>query len=140
MDIALRTDTGDLDIRVSGLVPLVTGASATRQRITIGLRWFLAEWFLDPDQGLPYYRDVLVRGPDLELVRTLLRREIARDAEVQSVDSIEVSLEPTRVLSCSFSATLIDGSILEEDDILLSVLTLDGVPLTFGGESLTLGG
>lgn len=98
MDFQLNA-AGDLDLSTND-VQLVDGVDAVRQELQIRYRFFLGEWFLDPDEGVPYVRDVLKKAPNEAQVRALLI-EVARTTPgVASVDNIELDLDSaTRVLT-----------------------------------------
>lgn len=91
MDLLLDS-AGDLDLSTNDL-QLVDGVDAVRQELQIRYRFFLGEWFLDPDEGVPYIRDVLKKNPNEAQVRALLT-EVARTTPgVASVDNIELDLD-----------------------------------------------
>ena len=98
MDLLLNS-AGDLDLTTNDF-QLVDGVDAVRQELTIRYRFFLGEWFLDPDEGVPYIRDVLKKAPNEAQVRALLI-EVARTTPgVASVDNIELDLDVgTRTLT-----------------------------------------
>ena len=98
MDLLLNS-AGDLDLTTNDF-QLVDGVDAVRQELTIRYRFFLGEWFLDPDEGVPYFRDVLKKAPNEAQVRALLI-EVARTTPgVASVDNIELDLDVgTRTLT-----------------------------------------
>lgn len=91
MDLKLNA-AGDLDLS-SNDVELLDGVEAIRQQLQIRYRFFTGEWFLDPDEGVPYIRDVLRKSPNEARVRALLA-EVARTTPgVVSVDSIALDLD-----------------------------------------------
>lgn len=104
MDLLL-TNAGDLDLSTNDL-QLVDGIEAVRQHLQIRFRFFLGEWFLDRDEGVPYIRDVLKKNPNESQVRAMLA-EVARSTPgVVSVDSIELDLAAaTRTLTVSLQLT-----------------------------------
>jgi hypothetical protein len=54
-DLAL-SDLGDAFIRT-------TLADEFAQRLRVRLSFFKGEWFLNLDEGMPYYQLILVKGP-----------------------------------------------------------------------------
>lgn len=98
MDLLLDS-AGDLDLTTNDF-QLVDGVEAVRQELQIRYRFFLGEWFLDPDEGVPYVRDVLKKAPNEARVRALLL-EVARTTPgVASVDNIDLDLDvATRLLT-----------------------------------------
>jgi len=117
-DLAL---SGDPDPRATGLATLGAGGSLVeiegieqvRQRIASRLKFFVGEWFLDLRQGVPYYRDVLLKSPNLALVRSLFRRVILGTPGVLSVAKLDVELDQaTRQAQVTFQAVCNGGTIL----------------------------
>lgn len=108
-DIAMTYDptTGKRQLR------LVGGVRYVRQKIASRLKFFLGEWFLDQRQGVPYYRDVFVQNPDLDLIRSVFRAVIVSVQEVTDVLNLEVAYsQSTRELAVSFEARLVAGGVL----------------------------
>lgn len=111
-DIKLDFGTGDLDLTGHQL-NLVTGADAIEQQLRIRLRFFLGEYFLDTRQGIPFYREVLIKNPNLPLLRSIFREAIITTPGVSSVQDVQVSVNGvTRTLSLTFVATIDTGEEL----------------------------
>lgn len=90
---------------------LLRGPLAVAQKIQIRLRFFKREWFLDTRLGVPYYERILIKNPDLTLVKHVIRKTVQSTPGVQKVTKLEASLQrDTRKLFASFDATLIDGA------------------------------
>lgn len=120
MDLSLvetiDADNPDVhDLRLTdGQLALVDGVGAIVQNIRIRLQFFLGEWFLDLREGLPYFQEILVKGPNLGRVRALFRAAILETPGVSLVDLLDLDLDaPTRVLTVTFRATLDDGTIID---------------------------
>ena len=112
MDLLLNDD-GDLDLSTNDF-QLVDGVDAIRQELQIRYRFFLGEWFLDPDEGVPYVRDVLKKNPNLARVRALLT-EVARTTPgVASVDNLDLDLDVgTRTLTVTLDlAADVSGTLV----------------------------
>lgn len=90
METLALLPNGDLDVS-GGSTHRISGAEATRQRAECELAFFLGEWFLDVRKGVPYYRDVLVKNPDLEVVRSVLRRVLLEVPGIVSVSRLDVA-------------------------------------------------
>lgn len=116
-DLLLDTNSHDLD--TSGYkLHLSSGLDATAQRIKIRLKLFLGEWFLDTAAGVPYYEDILIKNPDLNLVKAALQQQILTTPEVVELISFDLQLDnQTRTLSVTFAATTTSGLI--EDELIL---------------------
>jgi len=116
---------GDLELRNGQLVWLgedpddVDEARAeTAQRLRVRLHFAKGEWFLDQRLGLPIWEEMLVKAPDLSRVRRAFREAIAGTPGIESVESVEVSLDSTtRELSVDFTATTADGQTITAADL-----------------------
>lgn len=103
-DIAL--DTVDHDITIEGFdLQLVTGIDRVAQQIKIRFLFFLGEWFLNVSQGVPYYRDILIKAPNRAVVEGLLREVIITTPNVLAVDELSFEYDSvTRELDVRFRA------------------------------------
>jgi hypothetical protein len=98
--------------RINGKTTVLTGADALKQRIEHRLKLFKDEWFLSTSiqvNWLKYFRQKFITEP---LLRKEITDVILQDQDVQSVDSIELTLVSNiRKLQVSFQATTNIGSI-----------------------------
>jgi hypothetical protein len=101
---------GDLDV-TNGRMSLVSGREAIRQKLQLGLRTFLGEWFLDVRTGLPYYQSILVKNPNSQSIQNFFKKAILSCDGVVSVDSISTDFDKTtRHMTISFTAKIDDGT------------------------------
>lgn len=99
---------------MNGRASIVTGATEKAQKITNRLRFFEGEWFLDTRLGVPYYRVVLIKNPDLEIVKRLLRRAILSVPGIADVVELALTLDAaTRNLDYEFRAVDDEGVLIE---------------------------
>lgn len=113
---AANPTEGDLHLDGEAAV-LVDGREAIAQHLRIRLRFFLGEWFLDERQGIPFYRDILVKNPSRRLVESILKRVIVDTPGVDSLDKFELSIDAaTRSATVSFTVVTTDGETLRSDD------------------------
>lgn len=90
---------------------------AVLQDLFIRLRFFYGEWFLDPTQGLPYFKYVFVNNPDLRLIESIFRRVILGTAGIASLDSFSLTFDRTqRKLSPVFFGRLTSGAKFTSSD------------------------
>lgn len=83
-----------------------------RQTISCRLKFGRGEWFLSLSEGVPYYTHILVKSPDLSVIRALYRRIIMGVPGVLSVPVLTLSLDRrTRTLSVAFQAVCRSGTI-----------------------------
>ena len=108
--IAHRIQKGDLRLD-NGTTVIIDGKEYARQRVEISLDFLLGEWFLDTRQGVPYFRDVLIRKPNDETVRSVLRRTVLNTPGMVRVDSLSTQYDTTaRKLIVTYEATYQDGT------------------------------
>lgn len=111
MDIKLVNCNGDLDDSTDNLV-LVDGANAVAQDLTTRLRTVQGEWFLDQKIGVPYFRDFLVKNPNMRVIQTIIRQVIAETSGVKELVKLDISLDnQNRTLSITAALILFDAVI-----------------------------
>jgi hypothetical protein len=103
---------GDLQLNEAGdFVWLETGSPTyTRQRLAARFQFVLGEYFLDQRQGISYYRDVFVKNPDLDVLRSLFRRVILTTPDIVGIASYALSYdEAARAMTFNFVAIHASG-------------------------------
>ncbi len=111
MDLPID-NSGDLVITDGNFV-LVDGIPAIEQQLRVALRMFKGEWFLAPNDGIPYIQTIFVKGTSLGVITTLLRKAILAVPGVTQINTFDLQFNAAaRTLSVSFSATITDGSLL----------------------------
>jgi hypothetical protein len=116
MDIALSTSTHDI-VFTGGELTTVTGLDAIAQHVKIRLLFFKGEWELNLDEGVPYWTDILVVGPDLRAVESLLRQVVLGTPGISSIVSFSLDHDRSaRTLSLLFEAITTDGLVLTSAD------------------------
>lgn len=115
MDLKLQGD--DLAIEKGDLV-LVDGREAISQHLRLRLSMFKGEWFLDQRVGIPYFQSILVKNPNLAVVRGIYSKAITTTPGVTAVDKLEVILDhDTRRLRVSFTAQTSDGPVVYDEEV-----------------------
>lgn len=107
-------DDGDFLVQKGKLVlekdPFIAGAVKLRNRFL----FFRGEWFLDTREGVPYFQVVLVKQPNLDVIRRLFMSIIKSVETIDSVTKCDVYFLPeTRELAMEFEAFGKDGQRLE---------------------------
>lgn len=93
--------THDILILPSGLAETTESLA---QRVDVRLRTFFGEHWLNPELGVPWFRDFLVKSPDLAACRQILYDIIRGVRGVQAVNALTLSLSKgTRILSITFA-------------------------------------
>ena len=140
-DLFKDPTSGDLFLSGAKQPRLTTGTEEAMQRIKARLCRWAGEWRFDTTLGVPYRRDVLLKNPDLSVVRTLLTQEIEGTDGVERVVDMSLVLVPaTRGLQISFEARLEDtGEIIGSDIALFPIVSDDDAVLTTDfGETIVL--
>lgn len=97
------------DVMLNEVGALLTGAEYARQKIFQRLRLFKGEWEWSPKEGIAYFQDVLLKGPNTALIQEIYRKEVLRVPGIVAVPRLELAIDPaSRLLSVSFSATYRD--------------------------------
>lgn len=121
MDLRLNNE-GDLLIEDDEL-KLIDGDDAIVQHLTIRLRFFLGEWFLDERLGVPYFDSVLIKNPNLVLVRGILRQAILTTPGVEQLDSFQFTYDNAirkMRLDCSIKRTGEEGLLDYSKEFIIS--------------------
>lgn len=116
MDIILDND-GDLKFNADGDFIL---ANSITQRIKIKLQWSLNEWKWNREKGLPYFEELLIKNPDVDYFKGVIREAIFDIPEVTAVQSVDISIDSLRR-----SATIRFAVLTDEESIKGEVI-LDG--------------
>ena len=102
---ALQLDPVYNDLQfVGGALVLVPSNSAAEfaQELNARFGFGKGEWFLDQNQGFPWFGAVLVKNPDTKALASLFRNTILATPGAKAVLSLPVSFNATtRVLSWS---------------------------------------
>lgn len=114
-DIALDPVSGDIYFE-AGELPLIAGYEAIKQAIDINLSMFLAEWFLNQDEGSDWF-SILGHRYNPVTVAGVVRKAILKAPQVVSITSLMSTLNPeTRKLEVvwtvltSFDDTPVSGT------------------------------
>lgn len=119
------TATADADNPVEGDIHLEGGdlvwtsglALEVAQRLRVRLRFFKGEWFLDLQEGTPWFQEILVKGVSDQAIRAVFSTIIRTCPGVASLDSLEFTQSGTaRELVLDFRAKLEDGSTFQAKD------------------------
>lgn len=110
-DILLCAD-GDLHISENGDISLT---DSVRQAIRVRLRWFLNEWRLGPELGLPYFEETFIKNPNENRLRQIIRDEIMTVDKVTDVLNVFVRVNAqSRQATISYEAVVAEETFREE--------------------------
>lgn len=79
---------------LAGGFAVVDGLEAVRQRVLQHLRFTLGEWFLRPDEGVPYFEGLFSDSAGIELASQLIVSEVLGIEEVTSVEVLRAVVDP----------------------------------------------
>ena len=81
-----------------------------RQRVDVRLRTFAGEHWLNPELGVPWFRDFLTKAPDLAVCRQVLWDTILGVRGVRAINRLDLSInKATRVLTVTFAVNGTDS-------------------------------
>jgi hypothetical protein len=103
-DIALDSSGLDIDTNNGSGLSLVEDADAIAQSLLIRLRFFQGEYFLDTRLGIPYFEKILIKNPNLVVVRQLYRETILETPGVLEITRFDlIFTTSTRMLKLDFT-------------------------------------
>ena len=103
--------TEDIKVAVND-VTLTTGREAIRQHLQIRFQTFLGEWFLDPDEGVPYYQEILKKNPLFSLVSDILKGVALDTPGITKLTKFELDyVTALRKLTLDLKCNSIEGEI-----------------------------
>lgn len=107
---------GDLELENGDFV-WIEGSELVRQTILARFRFFLGEWFLDTREGVPYFRDILVKSPDRDIIRSVFSQVLVDTPGVLSVLSFDLFYdEQERTIRFAFEVQSTDDTIVVSPD------------------------
>lgn len=85
------------------------------QKLRIRLSFFLGEWYLNINKGIPYFESVFVKNPNISFIEDLIIFEITTCPGVEELLELNLTVEKsTRELIIDFKARLENGEIISE--------------------------
>lgn len=86
-------------------------ADVVAQRLTIRLRTFFQEWFINTSYGVPYFERILRKGVNKTSVDNILREQILDEAGVLEIVSFNSEFNASaRSYSCTFQVRTASGT------------------------------
>ena len=110
--LALDPKNHDLYLDAAGQLAFhSTTEDLVGQKIKCRLQTVLGEWYQQPDVGVPFFDEVMVKNPNLVTIKHLFASVITSLPEVKSLDSLDLTFNAaTRILNIKFSVTAYDGT------------------------------
>lgn len=114
-DLALDAKAHDIVVHDSDVI-FIDNAERVAQQIKIQLLTLLGEWFLDVTHGVPYLEYILVKNPNFELIRQILKEHILKVDDVSAVNSIVLDYDARqRRLSVEYEASTEYGLVTRKE-------------------------
>jgi len=90
-----------------------------RQRLIQRLKKFAGEWFLDINDGVPYFQAVFVKGTPADIIESIFKDVIIGTDGVDFLKRFEpLDLSGTRELTVDFDVQTINGTELQINEVL----------------------
>ena len=129
MAVTRTIPAGDLELVNGNLVVLgrtpETHVQYVRQKLAARFKFFLGAWFLNLNAGAPYFRDLFVKNPNLDLVRSMFLRLVRETPGVLDVPSFSLVYDArARTVAFNFQARVEGGDIVikpEDRDFILDL-------------------
>jgi len=103
------TLTADKNLRLTS-----TLTEFVSQKIENLLSYFYGEWFLNFEGGIPYFEKIFTKNPDLNLINTILLRQIKLIDEIIEIIKFETVYDSAlRTFSVEFNVKANDGKTVE---------------------------
>lgn len=124
MDMLLDNDPlsptyGDLVYDNSSATVTSSQADGVAQKLTIKLRTFLGEWFLDTDAGIPYYQQIFGKVRSKAAIDSIFIEKISEEPDVAEIIEFTSTINSGRTYEIRFKVRTNLGQIT--DSITVSV-------------------
>lgn len=112
--MAVFAQTNDCDLLITkGQLVLVTDvAECAAIELRNKFLFVLGEWFLDTREGVPYFQKVLVKNPDVFVIRSIFSQIIRNQQGVKALLDLTVKRTTDRKATFSFRAQADNGKII----------------------------
>jgi len=108
------TTNNDLILKNSRIAIVEDGAEVV-QHVRTRLLFYLGEWFLDRDAGVPWFQQVFVKPADIANTESLIKAVILRTPGMLILTSFSLDFDrTTRRLSVEFRGETIYDTIIDE--------------------------
>jgi hypothetical protein len=90
---------------------------ATAQEVRSRLLLFRGSFFGNLREGVPWYQEILVKGPNVPRIREILRQAILTHPAIVDVLSLVITTDrATRAATVTWSARTVDGRIVRSEE------------------------
>ena len=103
---------------LTGGFAVADGVEAIRQRVLQHLRFTLGEWFLAPDEGMPYVGGLFADNAGVDLASQLITAEVLRVDGVTAAEVLQATLDPsTRKLRVELRVETAGGQVTITEEV-----------------------
>lgn len=106
MDILLNNE-GYIDFTTGDLLVIRNRETMVAQRLTVRLRTYAQEWFLDQAMGIAWFTDVLLKNVPRETVDRIIQEELSKDKFVDRIVRYSSTINTKRVYECVFEVAIV---------------------------------
>ena len=97
-----------------GEANFLTGDAAIRQKVKTRLELYQGEWFLDVEDGTPWFQQVLGKPRSLPLIEAVVKQRILETDGVTDLIEFQMTLDrDTRLLDMAGNVVTENGSLLD---------------------------
>ena len=104
MSAFLQDVTGDLDLSTRQLVIEKDVAATIAAKIQARFKRVLGEWFLNTQEGIPYFQVVFVKNPNVQIISQLYRSVITSTPGIKQIETFDLTYDP-KARTCVFNFT-----------------------------------
>lgn len=96
----------------SGDLVLTQGQDTIQQHLISRLRSFRQEWFLNLDEGVPYFQEVLKKNPNPKIIDAIFKDVIVNTDGVIELTEFDLKFDTeARKLLVAFTCETLEGEI-----------------------------
>lgn len=107
---------GDLHL-LNGQLHFWDADNARLQKVVVLLRFIKGEWFLNTEEGIPYFEKILIKNPNSRAVLSIFRRALLSCPGAVSVPVLTMAIDkPTRTARIDWTLVFDDGAVLRSED------------------------
>lgn len=121
----LNPNLGDLALGANGDEVMISDLSTeVGQRLWVSFNFFLGEWFLNLDEGTPWFQRILGKGVGDRVIRAVLGQVILQCEGVAQLNRFSYEVSRQRVMTVRFTCTLEDGTTFKSTEFAPFIIQL----------------
>lgn len=113
----LSSNYGDLIYNNSSATVTTNQAESVAQKLTIKLRTFLGEWFLNTANGVPYYQQIFGKVRSKVTIDSIFIEKIVEEPDVVELVEFTSEISNDRTYTISFRVRTTLGQITDQVNI-----------------------